>query len=225
MIAPLRQQLKAGQRLLVVQAWKQARNNNKHAGVDTHQLHEALMMTEARDFDNALAEPFVAKAGCWALCRSSGVGDPVLQAAQSRGHAVARAGPVSCSAAPVRPYFLLLRAAGPSPLLNFVKPAARHDNRQKQLEAEAACVQQALAHWRSGRHFLMELLRGASPGRTLQGQELLDEPGLFHFRRDGCGYLTSSAKVAAAFQGGPFGWSGSGGASWHGGAVRGGSDD
>ncbi|CAE7651334.1 RE2 [Symbiodinium sp. KB8] len=40
---------------------------------------------------------------------------------------------------------------------------------------------QAVAHRRSGRHFFMELFRGAAPHRTVEGQELMDEPGVFDF--------------------------------------------
>ncbi|OLQ10247.1 hypothetical protein AK812_SmicGene6077 [Symbiodinium microadriaticum] len=45
----------------------------------------------------------------------------------------------------------------------------------------ASAMAQAVAHRRSGRHFFMELFRGAAPHRTVEGQELMDEPGVFDF--------------------------------------------
>ena len=60
-------------------------------------------------------------------------------------------------------------------------------------------LQRALRHRRSGRHFLVELAR-ADPASTTEGQELLDEPGVRDFSRNGYRYLTSSPFVANAFR-------------------------
>ncbi|CAE7718191.1 pgsA [Symbiodinium sp. CCMP2592] len=192
------QQIKAGQRLIIRQAWNRAKYDAKHAGVTPQQLHEAFCVADAQDLDVALNEPFLDVAVQSARPARDAVSERVLQAARSKGHGVGTPPRMH-----VRPYFLMLRASGPSPLLHFAPPATRRDNEHKQSMAEVAVMQEALAHWRSGRHFFMELFRGSTPGRTVEGQELLDEPGIFHFRRDGCGYLTSSAKVAAAFKDAP----------------------
>ena len=54
-------------------------------------------------------------------------------------------------------------------------------------------------HYRSGRQFLLQLPCRASPLRTLPGQELMDEPGVLEFVKDGHRYVTSSSAVATAF--------------------------
>ena len=89
-----------------------------------------------------------------------GVADAIVKVGQALGHE--------------RPYFLFLRSIGPSPLHNL-RPATRPAAEKKILDAEAAVMAQALGHRRAGRHFLMELFRGR---HTLEGQELLDEPGI-----------------------------------------------
>ncbi|CAE7229821.1 pol [Symbiodinium sp. CCMP2592] len=122
--------------------------------------------------DRALTAPFVAPSLEWPLPLRSGVCDEVVRAAQAKGHAV------KLLPNRDRPYFLLLRAAGPSPFLNL-RPTARPAAEKKTLDATAKVIQQALAHRRSGRHFLLELfpalIRGTRP--RPEGQELKDEPG------------------------------------------------
>ena len=193
-IAPLRQHLKAGQRLLINEAWRKGKRDRQHVNVSPQELWDAMAVTVAEDYDRALNAPFVAFPPESQVTHAS-FGAKVVQAARAKGHAVTMLRGHS------GPYFLLLRAAGASPLLNL-RPATRRAAEKKTLVAEARAMQQALAHRRSGRHFLMELLRSADPRRTLEGQELLDEPGVADFSLNGCRYLTSSAAVVQAFRDG-----------------------
>ena len=126
------------------------------------QLDESLAVTEAQDYDNALCEP-VLDLNKNAVMKATPRGPmtAVLKAARGRGHAVSE--DVMQTA---RPYFLLLSA----PNQNAVQ--------QKHLEAEARATAQALAHWRSGRQVLLQLV--------------MDEPGVLEFAKDGCSYVTSS---------------------------------
>ena len=188
-LPPLRQQLKSGQRL---QAWRKGKRDRDLVKVGAKELRDALEVTWAEDWDRALSAPFVAWASDRPMPQRSGFGDLLLTAAATKGHAV-----TGSSQLPA-PCFLLLRAVGRSPLLNL-RPSSRPAAEKKSLEAEAAVMAEALAHRRSGRHFFLELLRGADPYGTPEGRELMDEPSLFDFSVNGVRYVTSSPAVAKVF--------------------------
>ena len=191
-IPPLRQQLKAGQRLVIAQAWNKCRHDRKLVKVSPQELNEALYVLQEKVYDDALNEPFLCLDYVPRPGDRSSLVPTVCQLAVQRGHTVAPSRVSSGS----RPFFLMLRASGRSPLLNYSPRSTRLAAERKLLGAEAAVMQSALAHRRSGRHFFMELLRGADPYRTLEGQELMDEVGLFDLSRNGRRYLTSSQAVA-----------------------------
>ena len=60
MIAPLRQHLKAGQRLLINEAWRKGKRDRQHVNVSPQELWDAMAVTVAEDYDRALNAPFVA---------------------------------------------------------------------------------------------------------------------------------------------------------------------
>ena len=60
MIAPLRQHLKAGQRLLINEAWRKGKRDRQHVNVSPQELWDAMAVTVAEDYDRALNAPVVA---------------------------------------------------------------------------------------------------------------------------------------------------------------------
>ena len=194
MIAPLRQQLKAGQRLVIAQAWNKCKHDRKLVKASPQDVNEAFAVLDDRVYDEALHEPFVGATFDLRTGDRAPLLHDLVHLAAQRGHAVqsSPAGPGH------KPYFLL-RACGPPPLLNYSPEPTRLAAAKKTLGAEASATAQAVAHRRSGRHFFLELFRGAAPHRTVEGQELMDEPGVFDFSWNGRRYLTSSKAVANAF--------------------------
>ena len=195
-IPPLRQQLKTGQRLLISQAWNKCKHDRNLLKVSPQNIYEAFAVLQDQIYDNALHEPFIDMAFVPHPHDRAPLAPDLVKLAAARGHAVGQLQADLC----VKPYFLMLRATGRSPLLNYAPERTRLAAEKKILDAEASVMHAALAHRRSGRHFLMELLRGADPRRTLEGRELMDEAGLFDFSREGRRYLTSSRVVADAFR-------------------------
>ena len=195
-IPPLRQELKTGQRLLISQAWNKCKHDRNLLKVSPQNIYEAFAVLQDQIYDNALHEPFIDMAFVPHPHDRAPLAPDLFKLAAARGHAVGQLQADLC----VKPYFLMLRATGRSPLLNYAPERTRLAAEKKILDAEASVMHAALAHRRSGRHFLMELLRGADPHRTLEGRELMDEAGLFDFSREGRRYLTSSRVVADAFR-------------------------
>ena len=196
-IHPMRQQLKPGQKLLISQAWGKYTKDARLLKATNQDVHEAFSIADAQDYDNALVEPFVGVVGCWPFKSKAALTTSVEREAAQKGHTVT--GESSFG----RPYFLLLRWAGPSPLHNFGGLAARRDAEKKNLGAGAGILAEALRHRRSGRHFLIELARSFEPRALAEGQELLDEPGVRDFHWQGRRFLTSSSVLAEAFRGYP----------------------
>ncbi|CAE6915744.1 RE2 [Symbiodinium sp. CCMP2592] len=176
------------------QAWNKCKYDRKLVKASPQNIYEAFAVMRDQIYDEALHEPFlhmqyVPRPGD----RHPLVAD-LCKLATARGHAVGRQPDATL------PYFLMLRAPGRSPFLNYSRGQARLAAEKKILDAEASVMQSALAHRRSGRHFFLELLRGADPHRTPEGRELMDEPGVFDFSLNGRRYVTSSRAVAEAFR-------------------------
>ena len=86
MIPPLRQQLKAGQRQVDCSSLAQIyRRDRDLLHVTPSTVKEALAVTYDQDYDEALAEPFVAVAGAWPSPAFPSVGDLIVKAAQRKG--------------------------------------------------------------------------------------------------------------------------------------------
>ena len=88
MIAPLRQQLKAGQRLVIAQAWNKCKHDRKLVKASPQDVNEAFAVLDDRVYDEALHEPFVGATFELRTGDRAPLLHDLVHLAAQRGHAV-----------------------------------------------------------------------------------------------------------------------------------------